>query len=358
MQLSHTVMQFLQTSVQRLHNFLHLRPQLPSFAATIRTKMAKRKKVLISNNSVNAYGFRILTEGIDLTQYRRNPILLFMHRRPSGPDSPLPLGVVEDLEVVDGALYGTPVIKAVDDFSRKIEQQWDEDVLKMVSGEFEAVEWSEDPAVLVAGQTRPTLTRCRLIEVSIVDIGANDDALRLVSGGQSVRLSMTGECDIPLIKTNKNEKKMEDLKKIALALGLDSGAGETEILDAIKAAQSDRTSLEAVQAELASVRLAAVKDAVENAVKDGRIDEKSREDFVQLGKTMGVEFLSRTLGAMRAVPAGGVRPSAVIGGNAPSQKEYTRLSEVPEDAVRQMRSEQPDEYRRLYRAEYGFDCQI
>lgn len=352
-------MRLLQTSVQTLHNFLQLRPQLPSFAADNTRKMAKRKKVLISNGSLNAYGFRILTEGIDLTQYRRNPILLFMHRRPSGPDSPLPLGVVEDLEVIDGALYGVPVIKAVDDFSRKIEQQWDDDVLKMVSGEFEAIEWSEDPAVLTAGQTRPTLTRCKLIEVSIVDIGANDDALRLVSDGRNIRLSMAGECDIPLIKTNKNEKKMDDLKKIALALGLDSGAGETEILDAIKEISSDRTRLESVQAELDAVKLAAVSDTVADAVSNGRIAESSREDFMQLGKTMGVEFLRKTLGAMRpAQSGGGIRPSAVIGSTAPSRKEYAKLSEVPEETVRQLREEQPEEYRRLYRAEYGFDCQI
>ena len=38
-------------------------------------------KVVISNSSVNSYGGRVLTTGIDITQYQKNPILLYMHMR-------------------------------------------------------------------------------------------------------------------------------------------------------------------------------------------------------------------------------------------------------------------------------------
>ena len=39
------------------------------------------KKVRISNSSLNCYGTRVLTSGVDLEQYKRNPVLLYMHKR-------------------------------------------------------------------------------------------------------------------------------------------------------------------------------------------------------------------------------------------------------------------------------------
>ena len=39
------------------------------------------KRVRISNDSLNSYGFRVLTHGMDVAQYNRNPVLLYMHER-------------------------------------------------------------------------------------------------------------------------------------------------------------------------------------------------------------------------------------------------------------------------------------
>lgn len=55
--------------------------------------MSKGERVRISNESVNCYGTRILTSGIDLAQYQRNPVLLYMHERGKV------VGLVKDLKV-------------------------------------------------------------------------------------------------------------------------------------------------------------------------------------------------------------------------------------------------------------------
>ena len=48
------------------------------------------KEVIISTSGLNCYGSRILTSGIDLTQYEKNPVLLWMHRRSfNGKDIPI-----------------------------------------------------------------------------------------------------------------------------------------------------------------------------------------------------------------------------------------------------------------------------
>ena len=52
------------------------------------------KEVIISTEAVNSYGSRVLTDGIDLSQYERNPVLLWMHRRSWEPGA-MPIGKVE-----------------------------------------------------------------------------------------------------------------------------------------------------------------------------------------------------------------------------------------------------------------------
>lgn len=37
---------------------------------------------------------------------------------------------------------------------------------------------------------------------------------------------------------------------------------------------------------------------------------------------------------------------------------YKKLSEVPGDKLLELREQQPDEYKRLYKAEYGMECEI
>lgn len=37
---------------------------------------------------------------------------------------------------------------------------------------------------------------------------------------------------------------------------------------------------------------------------------------------------------------------------------YAKLSDVPSDALLEMREHNPEEYKRLYKAEYGMTCEI
>ena len=55
--------------------------------------MEKTKRVRISNESLNSYGTRVLTSGMDVDQYKRNPVLLYMHERGQV------IGYVKDLRV-------------------------------------------------------------------------------------------------------------------------------------------------------------------------------------------------------------------------------------------------------------------
>ena len=60
------------------------------------------KDVIVSTEAVNSYGSRVLTEGIDLSQYEKNPVLLWMHRRSWEPGA-MPIGRVENLRAEGGS---------------------------------------------------------------------------------------------------------------------------------------------------------------------------------------------------------------------------------------------------------------
>lgn len=311
------------------------------------------KEVVITNSNLNSYGSRVITSGIDLTQYKRNPILLWMHNRPfSGrKDEVLPLGYVDNLRTDGDNLIGTPVFDQKDEFARQIESKWDSGILKMVSAGLDVVELSDDPALLLPGQRRMTLTRSKLVEVSVVDIGANDDAIALYKDGVRLNLSSGDNCEIPLL-LNKSDQEKVNMKTIALKLGLPETATETEILAAIGKLQQNAGETETLRTELDTLRLAGITSVVDNAIREKRITEDKREHFLNLGKSAGTAVLKETLELME--PAR--RPSDFIrrGGPAGEHAEFKKLSDVPADQILEVRKNRP-EYIRLFKAEYGFE---
>ena len=164
--------------------------------------------VVISNSKVNSYGFRVLTTGIDITQYQRNPLMLWMHTRPMSDDTDgiLPLGVVENVRFEGDNLLGTLKFDEADDFSKTIKAKWDAGTIKMVSPGIECIEESDDIAYLLPGQRRGTVTKSKLIEVSVVDMGSNDDALALYREGVLITLNMGGDNKFlkPIINNQKD----------------------------------------------------------------------------------------------------------------------------------------------------------
>lgn len=311
------------------------------------------KRVRISNDSLNSYGFRVLTDGLDVMQYNRNPVLLYMHERGNV------IGYVKDLKVENNEVTGELMFDCASELSQRCKKQFEFGSLRMVSAGLEILETSEDIDLLVPGQTRPTITKSKLFEVSVADVGANDDALVLHKDGKRVTLGRDGECDLPLLNNNNKNQKTEEMenKTIALQLGLPETATEAEIsakFAELKQLKEENASLLKEKETLALVN---ITNLVTQAIAEKRLEEKDKDQFVELGKKIGAEELEKTLKAMH--PA--VKLSSVLGhqGGAPAgEQKYTKLSEVPADQIAALRADNPEEYKQLYKAEYGIDCEI
>lgn len=331
-------------------------------------------KVRISDESVNCYGTRVLTSGIDYSKYQENSVLLWMHDRSRGV-----VGKVEHLEVKDGELLGELVFDEASDLSVQLKKQYAFGSMKMVSANFRILETSDDESLVMEGQTRQTVTRCELFEVSCVDIGGNDHAMVLSdSEGNALQLSDDEGAQVllPLLNNSNNNplKKVTEMetKTLALALGLKETATEAEIQAAINDLQLKSTQAQSLEGKVAQmekqlkemndhdaeVKLAAITQAVDAAIQEKRMDAKMKDHFVELGKKVGIGTLKLTLGAMQ--PQGKVSATLHRGSNGQMQQQgivgsYTKLSEVPADEMMELREKHRADYIKLFKAEYGFE---
>ena len=311
------------------------------------------KRVRISNDSLNSYGTRVLTAGMNVEQYCRNPVLLYMHERGNV------IGYVKDVKVEDDEVTGELVFDEATELSKRCKKQFEFGSLKMVSAGLDIIELSEEPALLVAGQTSPTITKSKLFEVSVVDIGANDDALVLKKDGKRITLGRDGECPLPELSNNNPQKSKSEMeqKAIALQLGLPETATDAEIaekLGELKAAKEENAKL---WKEKDALTLANITSLVEKAIGEKRIGAEKKQQFIDLGKKIGAEELENTFSAMSPQ----MKLSTVLGQHGTAKTEtatYKKLSEVPGDKLLELRKQQPDEYKRLYKAEYGMECEI
>lgn len=349
-----------------LRAFLEVREKVGNIAVEFKTIRNMSKRVRISNESVNCYGTRILTSGIDLAQYQRNPVLLYMHERGKV------VGLVKDLKVEGQDVTGELVFDEATDLSRQLKKQWEFGSVKMVSANLQILELSDDEALLVEGQTRPTVTRSKLYEVSVVDIGGNDDAL-VLSSSDGNRISLAGDgADtslLPLLNNTsinplKTEEEM-DKKQIALALGLAETATESEItakISELKSAQADVVKLQSeitgIKAMQEAVQLAAINQAVDAAIREKRLTATMKDHFVELGKKVGLDSLNTTLSAMQPQ----MKLSATLHRTDGTQMEsdsdfskFAKLSAVPSNMMEDLVGNHRGEYARLYKAEYGIE---
>lgn len=254
--------------------------------------------MILSDEGLNSHGFWVRTSGIDLTRFRKNPVMLFNHHRTmrGAKDEMLPIGRWDDLKVEDGVLTGVPVFDENDEFAVKIKNKVEGGFLSGCSIGIRAKKWSEKAEDLKPGQTYPTVTECELMEVSVVDIPSNPNSaggVVLFDSDENVITLADGRLPDGIINKLKPTQMNKDL---ALKLGLPETATVEECcaaIDQLKAKdaeiqtlKSEKSDLEneigTLKAEKSAAEKAEAVKLVDEAVKDGRIDAKAKERFEKL----------------------------------------------------------------------------
>ena len=315
------------------------------------------RKVRISDSSLNSYGTRVLTSGVDLVQFKKNPVLLWMHNRAwRGQQSEvLPLGYVENIQVEGDSITGELVFDENDEFAKQIASKWDGGILRMVSPNFDIIAVDESPDLAVPGQTRATITKAKLVEVSVVDIGGNDNNIALQYQGKELKLSEGGEFpEIPAIQLHNPKKEEMSYKTIALKLGLNEDAPEEKVLSEVSILLGYKTANETLRKELNDLKLSGITGKVNAAVTAGLLPADKAADMIALGK-MDEKQLDTVLSLLHKP----VKPTTVI--NTPANNgsvelsKAQKLSDIPEKDWEELRENNNAEYIRLYKAQFGID---
>lgn len=137
-------------------------------------------------------------------------------------------------------------------------------------------------------------------------------------------------------------------KEILQLLGLSETATEQEAVGALRLLKEKADKVETLQ-------LASITAVVDGAIAEKRITADKKEHFVNIGKAAGIDSLRTTLSLMQPVrkPMEVIRQTDAPRDDEP--KTYAKLSDVPADQLEKLREERPQDYERLYKAEYGHD---
>lgn len=113
------------------------------------------KSFVLHDESVNTYGFRMLTAGGDLSEFIKNPVMLLNH-----DDWSLPIGRWENIRKENGQILADPVYDLKDERGARVSGKVEDNFLNAASiGAWPPEEVSEDPALKLPGQKLPTVTK-------------------------------------------------------------------------------------------------------------------------------------------------------------------------------------------------------
>jgi len=197
------------------------------------------RQYVLSDSSVNEYGFRLLTSGYELEAFQKNPIGYYMHRREDG--------IVlkwEDLQIADDKVLGTPVINLSNVRGTQTCDEAENGFLNAASvGHIVVLEYSTDPELMLPGQTGPTITKWYNKECSLVDIPGNGNALTRLYDAQENEINLV---DLQIAPPGIKAFQKDIVKELSDLLCIGDGGDEKVLISVVQdlAARAGNLELE------------------------------------------------------------------------------------------------------------------
>jgi hypothetical protein len=244
--------------------------------------MPVAKKFILSDESINSYGFRVLTDGIDLSRFEKNPVMLMNHCEDDIP------GAWGSVAKEGGKLVGVTRFDEKDEEALVIANKVEQGFINGASIGFCIIETSTDPALMLPGQTRPTVTKCILYEASITPLPSNGNALALYdNNGQKLKLDdeALNFNKLSLIQ-NSTQPDMKLTAKTQTVLNVSADAADTAIETAVLALEKRATDAETSLKTIKDTQTAELKTRseklVDNAITGKKLTADKRDAWVNL----------------------------------------------------------------------------
>src|SRR3712207_4158923 len=116
-----------------------------------------KKRIILSDSRLNRYGYRVLTSGMNIEAFKRNPVMLYMHFRDEG--SPIwgnykAIGHWEDIQIEGDVLSAIPVFDKVDDLSKEVAAKYEAGTYNAASVGIRIIATSANKDLLVPGDRK------------------------------------------------------------------------------------------------------------------------------------------------------------------------------------------------------------
>ena len=258
--------------------------------------MAHPITFILHDDSVNTYRFRMLTSGANLDEFRRNPVMFLHHN-----DYDLPIGRWENIRVEGSQILADAVFDELDEQAMKVKGKVDRGFIRMASiGAWAPEAKTEDPAMMLPGQTGPTVTKWTVREASIVAIGANHNALRMYNRSTGELIDLSDTDAVLRLMDDLSIKKNDNMSTLKTILKLHDNASDADIETAVQNLQQENETLKQTNATLEDENKRLKDEAnnaeaqrqqaqkteavqlVDAAVRDGRLDASGKDAFLAL----------------------------------------------------------------------------
>lgn len=246
----------------------------------------KLKTFVLHDSSVNTFGFRMLTEGADLSEFERNPVMLYNHE-----DRETPIGRWTNIHIDGDRILADADFDLADPRASEIARKVEAGYISACSIGAWVEESSNDPSLRIEGQLGETVTAWKVREASICNIGANHNALVLYDSNDKViscrdYTSVLELCCHPtstatiINNTNTNNQEKEMMKeKLTTILQLSDTVTEETLIGKVQELRDRVKAYEAQENERLTAEAVALTD---EAISSGRLDASARSATLKL----------------------------------------------------------------------------
>lgn len=321
--------------------------------------MKKTRFILNNDTSKNSYGFRILTKGINLSRFKQNPVMLDQHYNSNSAV----IGRWLDISATETELSAEPEFDTDDENAVKISGKVEKGLIKGCSM---GISFNRDDLKMIDGQL--TLTKCELLEVSIVAIPSNPKALKLTCDGKLLTeteakelcLSITSETeDFTPKQQQSNSMK---LSTMTLSVLVDEGIKHDEITgadidkvilslstknkDLTKELSLEKEKVNAYATKEKAAKKLAADEMVDLAVKQGKITADKADSF----KTLAAENFDLAKSTLDAIPVKNKLSATIIEHGTEGVKTMEEFQKLSTEQQLSIRDNQPEVYAQILKS--------
>ncbi|HSW64974.1 MAG TPA: HK97 family phage prohead protease [Dissulfurispiraceae bacterium] len=295
---------------------------------------------VLSDETINSYGLRILTAGINTADFERNPVMLLEHKREQL------IGRWMNLRKEGGRLLAEADFDPDDEQAIKTQKKVKGGYLKGVSVGIQIQKLGVE--LQPNGGEIAVVLESRLCEASLCAVPSNSNALKLydADGHEFTEAELKLNLNSVLVKHHKNQLKMKIKPKLLENMGLADGYTEDALNEGIEAMQAELINL---RQQADDARQAAIDTLIDGAAQSGRIKVGQAVQYKSLAEK-DYDGVKAILDGMQAPakPADIVKPTGKP--TELSQREgwnFEKWRKEDPKGLLQLKADKPGDYAEL-----------